>query len=96
MSVLFTPIEIGNVQIKNRFVNSATEDAMANEKGEVTEALIKRYRKLAKVEIGLIISSHLTVDPLGRTRKHQAGIYSDDMISGLKKVVEAVHHEGGK
>ena len=37
MSHLFMPHSIGNVEIKNRFVHSATYEAMALETGEVTD-----------------------------------------------------------
>ena len=45
MSILFTPMYLGNVEIKNRFVHSATYEVMASEEGEVTEELIKRYQR---------------------------------------------------
>lgn len=44
----------------------------------------------------MIIPGFLYVHPLGRAAKYQLGIHSDDMIPGLKKLVEAVHQEGGK
>jgi len=43
MSVLFTPKRIGGMEIKNRFVHSATYECMANDSGEVTDKLIRRY-----------------------------------------------------
>jgi hypothetical protein len=48
MSALFSPINIGNVGIPNRFVNSATHECMAMATGEVSDELIKRYERLAK------------------------------------------------
>jgi len=89
-------MQLGNVQIKNRFVCSATYEGMATEIGEVTDGFVERYRNLAKGDVGLIIPGYIYIHPLGRTLKYQAGIHSDDMIAGLKKVVEAVHQEGGK
>jgi 2,4-dienoyl-CoA reductase-like NADH-dependent reductase (Old Yellow Enzyme family) len=96
VSVLFTPIDLGNVQAKNRFVHSATYEVMASETGEVSDKLIKRYQNLAKGEVGLIIPGYMYIHPLGRSYKHQTGIHNDYMISGLRKLVEAVHQEGGK
>jgi 2,4-dienoyl-CoA reductase-like NADH-dependent reductase (Old Yellow Enzyme family) len=96
MTVLFTPIKMGNVQVKNRFVHSATVEAMASESGETTDKLIRRYRNLAKGEVGLIITGAMYVHPLGRFHKYQTGIHNDRMIPGLQKLVEAVHQEGGK
>ncbi|MEA3471144.1 MAG: NADH:flavin oxidoreductase, partial [Thermodesulfobacteriota bacterium] len=87
---------IGNMEIKNRFVHSATYEGMALETGEVTDRLIKRYHTLARGEVGLIITGLMSVQPLGRGWKYQTGIHSDDMIPGLKRLVESVHKEGGK
>ena len=54
MSVVFEPHKIGKLEVKNRFVHSATYECMAEETGKVTDKLIKRYSKLAQGEIGLI------------------------------------------
>ena len=56
MSALFSPMKIGNIKIPNRFVNSATYECMAKESGEVSDDLIKRYERLAKGGVGLIIT----------------------------------------
>ena len=96
MSILFTPINIGNVRIKNRFIHSATYEGMALRTGEVSDKLIRRYQNLAKGEVGLIIPGYMYIHPLGKAYKYQTGIHSDDMIPGLTKLVEAVHKEGGK
>ena len=96
MSVLFEPFPLGAVLIKNRFVFSACEDNLATDKGLVTDKLIRENRRLARGEIGLIISSHMSVHALGRTRRYQLGIHSDSMIPGLRRLVESVHQHDGK
>ena len=96
MSIVFESIQLANLLIKNRFVCSATYEGKATETGMVTEKIVKRYRSLAKGEVGLIITGHMYVHPLGRAFKHQTGIYNDDMIPGLSQLVQAVHKEGGK
>ena len=96
MSVLFTPKKIGKMEIKNRFVHSATYECMADHNGEVTDKMIKRYRQIVKGGVGLIIPGYLYIMPNGRAVHYQTGIYNDDMIEGLKKLVDVVHNEGGK
>ena len=96
MSILFTPKRIGNVELPNRFVHSATYEGMAKETGEVSDELIKRYERLAKGGVGLIITGYMYVHPTGRAYPHQTGIHSDDMISGLKQLTDRVHQQGGK
>lgn len=96
MSILFESIQLGQTQLANRFVCSATYEAMATEQGEVTDNLVKRYRILAKGEIGLIIPGYMYVHSLGRAAKYQVGIHDDRMIPGLRRMSEAVHYQGGR
>ena len=96
MSALFTTKKIGNVEIPNRFVTSATYESMANENGEVSDELIKRYEKLAKGGVGLSITGLMYVHDSGRGYKFQTSIHHDSMIEGLKKLTDAVHQASGK
>ena len=96
MSILFTPFNFNKLEIKNRFIFSACEDNLPTDQGLVTDAIIKKDRRVAAGEVGLIISSHIAVHPLGRGRKRQLGIYSDETIPGLKNLVDVVHSEGTK
>ena len=96
MSIMFQPIQIGAVTLKNRFVHSATHEVMAADDGRVTDLLIKRYRNLAKGEVGLIIPGHMFVHPLGNAHRRQIGIHTDAMIPGLKCLAGTVHENGSK
>lgn len=95
MSLLFSPGVIGRVEVKNRLVHSATYEAMAGERGEITEQHLKRYANLAKGETGLIISGQMSVLQSGCVHREQTGIHSDDLIPGLTKLTQAVHQHGG-
>ena len=96
MTKLFTPKKIGNVELPNRFVNSATYECMAEESGEVRDELIKRYERLAKGGVGLAITGLTYVHPSGRGYRYQMAIHDDIMVKGLKKLVDAVHLAGGR
>ena len=88
---LFSPGKIGNVQIKNRIIRSATWVAKATIDGYVTKDLIKIFKDLAEGGTGLIISGYLAVDALGAATRRMACLYDDSYISGQKKLVKAVH-----
>jgi 2,4-dienoyl-CoA reductase-like NADH-dependent reductase (Old Yellow Enzyme family) len=95
MSILFTPIKIGNLEIQNRFVRSAIHDYLAEDRGGlVTEAQVDLYRKLAQGQIGLIITGHAYVHLSGKASPRQIAVDSDEKIPGLKKITEAVHQTG--
>ena len=55
MSKLFESAKIGKLDIKNRFINSATYEGMAKENGVIADKIIKKYVSLSKGEVGLII-----------------------------------------
>ena len=48
MSILFEPLKIGNFEIKNRFVRSATYSAIADQNGSVTDAGIALKKKIGR------------------------------------------------
>ncbi|MGD9218785.1 MAG: NADH:flavin oxidoreductase [Desulfobacterales bacterium] len=96
MSLLFSPIKIGKVELPNRFLCSATYEVMAKETGEVSDELVKRYVKLAKGGVGLSVTGLMYVQSSGRGYKYQTGIHQDSMTDGLTELVDAVHQAGGK
>jgi 2,4-dienoyl-CoA reductase-like NADH-dependent reductase (Old Yellow Enzyme family) len=95
MSLLFEPFTINRLQIKNRFVRSATMDNMGKD-GMVTEAQLNLYRELARGEVGLIISSGIFPSQDGWAGIGQLGAHRDEMIPSLKKIPDVVHENGGK
>ena len=96
MSVLFTSKRIGPVEAKNRFVAAPIYESMSTRTGEVTDQLVRRYHAIAKGEAGLIIPGYMYVSHRGKGSGFETGIYEDRMISGLKKLTQAVHDQGSK
>ena len=96
MSVLFSSISVAGLELKNRFVHSATQEYLATEEGIVTDDLVKRYATLAKGEVGLIIPGDVYVHHMGKSRVCQTGIHNDETIPGLTRMVKAVHENGGR
>ena len=82
------------MELKNRFVRSATWDATADNTGAVTDASLAIYRKLAQGGVGLIVSGYAFVSSLGQVVHNQYGVHSDDMLPGLRSLAEVVHREG--
>ena len=91
MSVLFTPAAIGPVAVPNRFVRSATHDYMADDGGNVTDAQIALYARLAEGEVGLIVTGHAHVQPSGQASPRQMGVFDDGFVAGLARIPAAVH-----
>lgn len=94
-SILFEPTKIKNMELRNRFVRSATYDGCAD-KNYVTEKQISLYKTLAEGGVGLIITGITSVHHNGQISKFQNSIAGDEFIDGLKKLTSAVHHWGAK
>ena len=84
------------MKIKNRFVRSATYEAMAGFDGTVKQPLLDCMADLVQGEVGLIVTGHAHVTQEGQAGPRQMGIYSDAMIAGLKQLVSVVHKNGGR
>jgi len=95
-SVLLTPLAMGFLTLPNRFVRSATQDYMARDDGEVTDRQIGLFRALAEGEVGLIITGHAYVHPLGKAGPNQIAIFDDRFVPGLMRIAEAVHGGSSK
>ncbi len=97
MDSIFSPIQIGSMMIKNRFVRSATHDWLGADSGRITDKQIALYKELAKQDVGMIISAHAYVEhPRGRASLRQNGIYDDCFIDGYRKLVDTVRPYGAK
>jgi len=96
MNALFKAGSIGNMNLKNKLIRSATWEGMCDFDGRPTERLIQYYTKLAKGGIGLIISGYTYVSPEGKQNPGKMGIYTDDFAADFKTLVQAVHNSGGK
>ena len=96
MSILFEPMKIGNLEIKNRFVRSATYFALADDDGFIGQPSVDLMRTLAEGGVGLIVTGYAYIMKSGQCFIDQNGIHSDDHIAGYKKMTKAVHDVGGK
>lgn len=96
MSILFEPIKIKNLEVRNRFVRSATYDGCSDRNGGVTEKQIKLFTDLADGGVGLIVTGIAYVHPSGQISPFQNSLAHDAPIPGLKRLTRAVHDRGAK
>jgi 2,4-dienoyl-CoA reductase-like NADH-dependent reductase (Old Yellow Enzyme family) len=96
MSILFEPMKIRHMDLRNRFVRSATYDGCANKSGYVTENQMDLHSALAEGGVGLIITGITYVHPTGQTSRFQNSIVGDEFIHGFKRLTAAVHRRGAK
>jgi 2,4-dienoyl-CoA reductase-like NADH-dependent reductase (Old Yellow Enzyme family) len=94
---LFSPVSIGSLELKNRLVRSATAEHMATEPiGRATPELAALYRELARGGVGLILTGHAYVTPVGKAHAEMLSVHCDELLPGLQTLSQAVHAEGGR
>jgi len=96
MKQLFEKTKMNQMELKNRFVRSATWEGLANPDGSCSEEIVDMMVALAKGRVGLLITGHAYINPTGQAHIRQLGIYDDDLIGSYKKLIEKVHDEGSK
>lgn len=96
MFKVLQPTTIGKLEIRNRFIRSATQDSSADPSGAVTDDSIKMFEDLAAGGVGLIVTGHAFISQNGQAGARQYGIYSDEMIPGLARLTVVAHKHGAK
>lgn len=92
----FDSITIEGINIRNRFVRSATWDSTATENGEVTDASVKMIENVACGDVGLIVTGFACVSDRGKAATRQLGISHGRHIEGMRRLVKAAHDYGAK
>ena len=96
IQTMFTPIKIGSMEVKNRFVVPAMGTNLAEHNGEAGEALISYYTERAKGGFGLIITECSAVSYEGRSLINECGFWDDSLIPSYRKLTDSVHRLGAK
>ena len=94
MSIIFSPVQIGNFIVKNRLIRSATAERMFEADGCIRPELLDIYSDLTKGGTGLIISGHLTVSKMGKAHEEMGMLHKDPLITEWQKVTRLVHQDG--
>lgn len=93
--MLFKETDMLGFRVPNRIMRSATHDGLADENGAPSDKLIEKYARLAKNEVGCIITGYAAVSrngvsPYPRMMK----IFDDGVIGKYKRLCDAVHENG--
>ena len=91
--IMFTPVNLGSIQLKNRLV-MAPLTRMRALSGDIPNPLAKTYYA-QRASAGLIITEATQISSLGKGYPGTPGIYSPEQTAAWKEIVEAVHAKGG-
>lgn len=96
MKKLFESTNVGGLELKNRFIRSATWEGIADEKGHVNDRVMALYGDLAKGGASAIITGYAFVLEEEQPNPRMFGAYDDSFVDSYKPLTEMVHQNGSK
>lgn len=93
MSQLHTPIQVGDLTLKNRIVMAALTRTRAGTSHLANDLMAEYYAQRASG--GLLITEATMVDATASAFIGEPGIYSAEHAAAWRKVTDAVHARGG-
>lgn len=95
--MLFSPMKIGKLEIRNRIVMPPMHMGFANLDGTASEQLMDYYEERAKGGAGIIMTEITRInDVTGASTFNQLGVSHDYQIGSLKEFADRIHSHGAK
>lgn len=94
-TIMYTPFQVGNVQIPNRLVASAIFEYGA-ENGKITKNIKEHYFALASGGAGLIITGMQAVSASGAIASIMVNTEYDGYVEDMNDIANIVHKKGSK
>jgi 2,4-dienoyl-CoA reductase-like NADH-dependent reductase (Old Yellow Enzyme family) len=93
MSKLLSPIQLGDLSLKNRVVMAPLTRGRADYQRVPNDLMVEYYAQ--RTSMGMIITEATSVDPLGVGYPRTPGIWNDAQVKAWRKITDAVHEKGG-
>ncbi|MBU0484944.1 MAG: alkene reductase [Proteobacteria bacterium] len=93
MSILYSKIDLGQLQLKNHLVMSPMTRCRAT--GNIPTSLMAKYYS-QRSTAGMIITEGTSPSPNGLGYPRIPGIFSEAQVEGWKQITAAVHDRGAK
>lgn len=100
MSLLFTPIKIGHVTLRNRIAMPPMATAIEGpggsrqDTGLPSDETVAYYAERAKKGVGMVIVEHTYITRRGKAHKGQLGLDNDEGITAFKRLAHALRVHG--
>ena len=93
---LFSAIQVGAFKLSHRVVMAPLTRQRSDQPGDIPNDLMAEYYSQRSSNGGLLISEATPISITGRGYLGAPGIYSDEQVTGWKKITAAVHAKGGR
>ncbi len=94
MTLLFEPVRLGPLTLKNRTIRAAAFEGMAPGH-EVSDALVAYHRSVAEGGVGMSTVAYAAVEQSGLAFEHQLWLRKE-ALPGLRRLTDAIHAGGAK
>ncbi len=94
--MLFSPIKVRGLELKNRVVMLPIVAIYSGPEGEVTDRLVAYLAERAAAGVGLIIAEAAFVERWGRLFPGELGIHDDRLVPGLRRLASAIKSAGAR
>ncbi|OHT11017.1 N-ethylmaleimide reductase [Tritrichomonas foetus] len=95
-NLVFSPIQIGSMNLKNRIMRSATHEGTTTDDGFPTKRLLNVIKNLALGDVGLIVPGYFSISKEGIAAKRQSHLFTQEHANSWKDTVSFVHSKGSK
>jgi len=96
LKMLFSPIKIGTMEVRNRTVMPAMATNFAAPDGSPSDRQINYYAARAKGGAGIISTGCTEIDPRGKGTASSPAIWDEGLIPAWKKFDDAMHVHGAR
>jgi len=94
MADAFSPVQIGPISLRNRFIRSGANEMMVKA-SLPTKSLLELHRAIAAGGTAMTTLAYIAISRDGRTFSEQ-GVLDDRAVPHYRAVTDAIHAEGGK
>ncbi len=91
---LFTPLRIGNVEVRNRILTTAHGTNLGRQ-NRPSEEMAAYWGEKARGGVGLLILEASAIDPTSLASATRPAAYDPASIPGYRRIAEVVHGHGG-
>src|ERR1700687_1148900 len=92
---LFTPVQVGSMQMGHRVVMAPLPRSRSVQPGSIPGDLMLEYYTQRASEVGLIVSEATPISISGGGWFGAPGLYSDEQVTGWRRITNAVHEKRG-
>lgn len=92
---LSQPGKIGEMVLENRLIMAAMGNALADDKGHATEAMLEYYRARAGGGAGMVITQFASIST-DDILPYNLSLADDSCISGISRLIQIIHESGAK